>query len=89
MDWRAGFVESDAVNVTKVCQEEGNQWCWNVERRREYNPNIAHSHLVDHGIIDNFNQERRQVPKQLKVGSREFMHKDIKALNLFASLIHV
>lgn len=58
MNWGACFVERGTEDVQEIGQEESYKWSWDVECRSKDNANIADSHLVGLGIIDDLNQER-------------------------------
>lgn len=55
---RACFINRRAEDVQEIGQEESYEWGWDVERRCKDNANVADSHLVELGIVDDLDQER-------------------------------
>jgi len=51
-DGRFGFVDRGAEDETLIFHEGGDEWSWDVERRRENDADIANVHLVHFGIVN-------------------------------------
>lgn len=89
VDRRAGFVKSSTKNVGIISKEERYQRSWDVQSWCKHYADVSHCHLVHSRVVHNLNQERCEVSQQLEVGPREFVYKNVEALNLLATLVHV
>lgn len=86
---RRGLVKCAAENVGEVGEKEGDEGCGDVERGSEDNTDVADSHFVDSGIVDNFDEEGGQSSQELKVGVGKLVDQDVEGLDLFVAFIHI
>lgn len=81
---KAPVVAKDAVIV---CQEHGENRCRNVESWGKNNAHVSDSHLVDIGVVDNFEQELGQSSQQCQIGPRQSMHQRVEGCYLLLTII--
>lgn len=69
-------------NALKLCEEQGENRSWDVQRGRKNDANISDGHFVDIGIANNDDQELHQRPQQGQVRLGEPMNKSIECDDL-------
>lgn len=80
------FYTEDRIEIGDKC---GEYECVDVKGRREDDADVANTHFVDIGVVDNANEKFREGPNKCPVCLREFSHQYLKCRNLLGLLIQI
>lgn len=80
------FYAEDGI---KICEKRGEYWSGDVESWREDDADVANTHFVDIGVVDNANEKFRESPDKGPICLRKFLHQQLECRNLLGLLIQI